>query len=397
MESLLYDIVIIITKTNLHKEVEKYMQYRNFGKLNYKVSALGFGAMRLPTKNDKINESEAINIIRYAIDNGVNYVDTAWPYHSGESEIIVGKTLKDGYREKVKLATKLPSWLIKKYDDMDYYLKKQLEKLQTDYIDFYLLHALNRDHWNNYKMLNVFRWIEEKINEGKIKHIGFSFHAELDLFKEIVDEYNWDFCQIQYNYLDTNYQAGKEGLKYAASRGLAVIIMEPLRGGQLAAEPPASAKKIFKQSDFERTPADWALQWLWNQPEVSVVLSGMSTMQQVKENILSACNSGISSLSEEELAIINKLAEAYSGPIQCTRCNYCMPCPNGVDIPGNFYLYNLAHVYDDFNENKKKYFDEDKKARASACIECGKCEKACPQNLGIISLLKDVVVYFEEK
>lgn len=373
------------------------MQYRKFGQLDWQVSALGFGAMRLPVNGDDkgdIYENEAIKMIRYAIDNGVNYIDTAWPYHDGNSELVVGKALRDGYREKVKLATKLPSWLIEKQEDMDMYLDKQLEKLQTDCIDFYLLHTLKRKHWKNYKEKDVFSWIEKVINEGKIKHIGFSFHDDYKLFTEIIDAYDWDFCQIQYNYLDTEFQAGRKGLKYAADKGIGVVIMEPLRGGKLAVSPPKEVQKIWEESEIDRAPADRALQWLWNQPEVSVVLSGMSTFKQVKENINSACNSEIGSISEKELKLYEKAQEKLRGPVECTGCAYCMPCPTDVDIPHNFSLYNEAYIYDQPEKKQEEYMKMKKEARASSCISCGHCESVCPQNLEIISLLEDVVHYF---
>ncbi|WP_026486453.1 aldo/keto reductase [Caldanaerobius polysaccharolyticus] len=376
------------------------MQYRDFGKTGWKVSALGFGAMRLPVidgDNNKIDEPKAIEMIRYAIDNGVNYIDTAWPYHGGNSELVVGKALKDGYREKVKLATKLPSWLIKSQQDMDKYLNEQLKKLQTDHIDFYLLHSLNKDHWNKYKDLNVFEWIDKVKSEGKVKNIGFSFHDEFDVFKQIIDDYDgWDFCQIQYNYMDVDVQAGEKGLKYAASKGLPVVIMEPIRGGRLANNPPEPIKELWNTAKVKRSPAEWALQWLWNQPEVTVVLSGMSTLEQVKENIESASRSGVNSLTEEELQLIEKVRNRYKelSPVACTGCNYCMPCPNGVNIPRNFTIYNEAHMYNIFEGSKRDY-NGLKEAKASNCVGCGNCESVCPQHLPIIDLLKDVAAYFE--
>ncbi|MGM0510748.1 MAG: aldo/keto reductase [Thermoplasmatota archaeon] len=379
------------------------MKYRRFGELDFEPSALGFGAMRLPCEEDNrgnIDEDEAIEMIRYAIDNGVNYVDTAWPYHDGKSEEFVGKVLQDGYREKIKLATKLPSWEIEDSSDPDEYLNKQLERLDVDHIDFYLLHALSRKHWQNYQELDIdiFEWMKEKRDEGKISYLGFSFHDDLDMFKEIVDTYDWDFCQIQYNYFDQKFQAGREGLKYAASQGMGVIIMEPLRGGKLAKEPPEPVKEIWNRSDKDWSPVKWALRWLWDQPEVSLVLSGMSKIEQVKENVEIASGSGVNTLSAKERQIVNEVADKFKeiSPVDCTGCNYCMPCPNGVSITHNFTLYNQAEIYDEYEKNKEKYMDNlaDEK-KASACVRCGQCEEACPQNLPIMDLLEDVTAYFE--
>jgi hypothetical protein len=381
---------------------DNFLKFRKFGKLNWEVSALGFGTMRLPIKDDKIfgpniDEDNAIKMIRYAIDKGVNYIDTAWSYHGGNAEILVRKTLQDGYRGKVKLATKLPSWLIKSVEDMDMFLDKQLEKIQTDYIDFYALHALNKKYWENYKKLSIFEWTKKVLNQGKIKHIGFSFHDDYNTFKDIIDAYDWDFCQIQYNYLDIDYQAGRRGLKYAAEKGIAVVIMEPLRGGSLAGNMPEQIQDIFNEAKTKRSTVDWALQWLWNQPEISVVLSGMSTMQQVKENIKSADKAAINSLSNEELQLIRKAADCYKelSPIPCTGCGYCIPCPNGVDIVNSFKIYNEAHLHNVFKKKVIEYFTWGKEARAANCVSCGKCENVCPQKLKISKLLKDVVEYFE--
>ncbi|MGM0405274.1 MAG: aldo/keto reductase [Thermoplasmatota archaeon] len=380
------------------------MHYRKFGELDWKPSALGFGAMRLPYEGDEpgdIKENESIEMIRYAIDNGVNYIDTAWPYHDKESEKLVSKVLKDGYREKVKIATKMPSWDVEKVEDLDHYLNKQLENLDTNHIDFYLLHALSRKHWETYQNLekDVFEWMKEKKEEGKISYLGFSFHDDLDIFKKIVDTYDWDFCQIQYNYLDQKFQAGREGLEYASSKGLGVIIMEPLRGGKLAREPPESIKKIWSKADKKWSPVEWALRWLWNQPEVSLVLSGMSTLDQVKENVEIAADSGIDRLSDKDLKIVDEVAEKYRklSPVECTGCNYCMPCPNDVAITSNFSLYNQAEIYDEYEENQKKYMENlSEEKRASACIRCGMCEEACPQNLPIMDLLEEAADYFED-
>lgn len=372
------------------------MQYRKFGSYDFSVSVLGFGCMRLPILNgsdSNINEEEAIKMIRFAIDNGVNYIDTAYPYHKKQSEVLVGKALLDGYRERVKLATKLPCWLINTYEDFDKYLSEQLNKLQTDHIDMYLLHALGKDDWEKMKKLNIFKFLEEEVSKGRIRYPGFSFHDELPVFKEIVDSYDWAFCQIQYNYMDENYQAGTEGLEYAASKGLAVIVMEPLRGGKLAQEPPFEVQTIWNESKVKRTPAEWALRWIWNRKEVTTVLSGMSTMDQVVENIRIADSALVDSLNENELHLVNRIKEKYKTltKVNCTGCNYCMPCPSGVNIPRNFSLYNDVFIYNHLNDSQRVYnniFSEEN--RASACIECGKCEEACPQNISIREHLKNV-------
>ncbi len=249
--------------------------------------------------------------------------------------------LKDGYREKVKLASKLPSWSIKATADFDKYLNEQLTRLQTDYIDFYLLHALNKDHWPNLRDLHVLEWAEGAIANGRIKYLRFSFHDKYPLFEEIVDAYDWTFCQIQYNYVDVENQAGTKGLKYAASKGIVVVAMEPLLGGKLV-NPPQGIQDLWNTAEKKRAPADWALQWLWDQPEVAVVLSGMNTLQQVAENIVSAEKSGINTLLPAEMALIAQVREQYQGfsPIPCTKCDYCMPCPSNANIPRNFEMYN---------------------------------------------------------
>lgn len=375
------------------------MIYNNFGEQDWKTSILGLGCMRLPVidgDSENINEEKAIELIRYAVDNGINYLDTAWPYHGGNSEELVGKALSDGYREKVKLATKLYTPGVESIEDCDYYLNEQLERLQTDHIDLYLLHALNRKYWENYKSVNITKWLEEKKEEGKINNIGFSFHDSYDLFEEIIDYFDWDFCQIQYNYLDTEFQAGKKGLKYAKDKGIAVVIMEPLRGGTLAKTPPAEVKNILDKSNNERNAVEWSLQWLWDQEKVDVVLSGMSTMRQLKENIELASKADQNRLNEKEMNLIKKARRKFLDifPVACTGCNYCIPCPEGVAIPNVFSLYNEAQIYDEYDENKKRYFRMSESSRADNCIECGQCEEACPQNLEIIDYLKDVTSYF---
>jgi predicted aldo/keto reductase-like oxidoreductase len=372
------------------------MQYRKFGKCDFEVSALGFGCMRLPIldgDDSNINEEEAVKLLRHAIDNGINYVDTAYPYHKGNSEIFVGKALKDGYREKVMLATKCPVWLVKSYEDFDKYLNEQLEKLQTDHIDMYLLHALGKDRWEKLKELNVFKFLEEAVKSGKVKYVGFSFHDELPVFKEIADAYDWDFCQIQYNYMDTEYQAGEEGLKYAAAKSMAVIVMEPLKGGKLAKTPPQEVQELWATADAKRSPADWALRWIWNRPEVTLLLSGMGEMDQVVENIKIADDSLPKSLTQAELDLVSKVEKKYNELIKvnCTACNYCMPCPFGVNIPRNFALLNESSMYNDVNGYSHAYNNfMAEENRANKCEECGVCETKCPQNLHIREHLKEV-------
>ncbi len=369
------------------------------GNLDVEVSALGFGAMRLPIIDDdssQIDEEKAIEMIRYAIDEGVNYVDTAWPYHQGESEKLVGKALKDGYREKVYLATKLPIWECKQKEDLDRIFNKQLEKLDVDSVDFYLLHALDEGHWQTVKDLDIIEWAEQKKEEGKIKYLGFSFHDSHELFNTILDSHDWDFCQIQYNYLDVEYQAGLKGLQKAYDKGIGVVIMEPIRGGWLAQEPPKDAKELFESENEDRTPVEWALHWIWSQKEPGVVLSGMSNLKQVEENIETASESEVGLLSDSEFEMMKKAAEKMRGPVTCTRCEYCLPCPVGINIPENFHLYNQAKLLDKREEMTEKYFELDETARASNCIECGQCEPQCPQNLEIIELLKEVDEYFNQ-
>lgn len=375
------------------------MKYRKFGKLDYMASALGFGCMRLPTnsKDTKdINEPESIRMIRRAIDGGVNYIDTAYPYHGGVSEILVGKALKDGYRERVKLATKLPVWLLKDASDFDKYLGEQLKKLDTGYIDLYLLHALDSERWDALLKMGVFDAMERYKKSGKVKAMGFSFHGDLKTFKTIIDAYDWAFCQIQFNLMDENYQAGLEGLRYAASKGIAVVIMEPLRGGALAKEPPEAIKAVWDRAPVSYTPAQWALRWVLNHPEVTVVLSGMSTMEQVEDNLKTADEMLPDSLAAEELKLTDEVKDMYKSrsKIRCTDCKYCMPCSFGVLIPENFAIYNEAFMYDIADEKRRSYYWMDEKNRATSCRQCGKCEKACPQSLPIRELLKQTAEFF---
>ena len=373
------------------------MQYRKFGKLDWEVSALGFGAMRLPltdTNPASVDEDEAIRMIRYAIDHGVNYLDTAYPYHAGQGERIVGRALKDGYRERMKLATKFPPRLAETASDFERVFTDQLERLQTGKIDFYLLHGLNGQSWAQVRDLGVVNWAEKKIADGQIGHFGFSFHDDYKAFKEIVDDYDsWTFCQIQYNYMDVTYQAGTRGLKYAAARGLAVVIMEPLRGGRLAGNTPEPVARVWASAARKSTPAEWGLLWVWNHPEVSVVLSGMSTMEQVVENVAVADRSGPGALTSGELALVNRVRKAYRGlsPVPCTSCGYCMPCPHGVEIPAILQIYNDAMMWGDLRTGRFRYRGPNglrEEQRADQCDECGECMEACPQNIAIPEWLK---------
>lgn len=382
------------------------MKYRKFGKLDWEVSVLGFGIMRLPVIDDdrgNIDEPEAIRMVRYAIDHGVNYLDTAYPYHEGHSESFVGRVLKDGYREKVKLATKLPTWLVESAQDFDRYLSEQLERLQTEKIDFYLLHGLDGKRWPVMRDLGVLNWAEDKMVQGKFGHLGFSFHDDYKVFEEIVDAYdNWALAQIQYNYMDVDFQAGRRGLEYAAGKGLAVVVMEPLRGGRLSKEPPAPVARVWDTAPRKRTPAEWGLLWGWNQPEVSVALSGMSTMEQVKENIATAGSSVPGKLTLEELSLIKRVREAYTklSPVPCTDCRYCMPCPSGVEIPQVLQMYNEVTMYDDLQGEQSRYNNPDilkEEQRADQCTECGECVEACPQKISIMEWLKKVHALLKQK
>jgi len=371
------------------------MNYRKFGSLDWEVSALGFGAMRLPVlegDKNKIDEVEAMAMIRHAIDEGVNYVDTAYPYHQEQSEGFVGKVLKDGYREKVRVATKMPCWKVDEEADFDRFLDEQMRRLDVDYIDFYLLHSLNARTWQKVKDMGILAWAEKRMAEGSFNHFGFSFHDEYPVFESIVTSYdNWTLAQIQYNYMDVDYQAGLKGLRLAANHGLAVVVMEPLRGGRIAKNPPPEpVAEVLGKSVRDWSPAAWAFHWVWNQPEVATTLSGMSTMAQVKENLVTASESGVGKLSEKDHEIISKVREVYSSqaPIPCTQCEYCLPCPSGVAIPRIFEIYNDAVTYDAWSHARWAYNNPLKpEERADQCIECGDCEAACPQNIKIIEWL----------
>jgi uncharacterized protein len=383
------------------------MKYRKMGSLDWEVSALGFGCMRLPAKKFNRTGADAeksISLIRHGIDLGINYLDTAWYYHMGESEKILGRALKDGYRGKVHLATKLPIQIVMNRKDFDSYLEKQLRKLQTDHIDIYLFHALNNNLFEKVKNLELLEKMEKAKERGLIRHIGFSFHDTLPVFKKIIDFYDWDIAQIQHNYMDTCFQAGTEGLKYGHEKGIAMVIMEPLKGGKLA-NPPAGALEIIREAKARRSPVEWGLQFLWDKPEVAAVLSGMGTMEMVDENCASADRSGPGMLDKDEKEIIRKLADVYrkKTPVSCTSCSYCMPCPSGVNIPENFAILNnlalerksfrrwtIKRKYRQLAGSEKKLNRENPNGNASMCVRCNKCLEKCPQSINIPDELEKV-------
>ena len=383
------------------------MRYRQLGSTGIKVSALGLGCMRLPTQRlrlQKIDVPKAIELIRSSVDMGINYIDTGWPYHFGESERVLGEALREGYRERVHLVTKLPMFVVRRESDFDRFLDRQIEKLQTDHLDTYLFHGLNAGSFDKLKRLGLMERMLAARNDGRVGHIGFSFHDTLPVFKSIVDFYDWDIVQIQYNYMDTAIQATTEGLQYAAAKGMGVVIMEPLKGGKLA-NPPAEALRIMRESGIHRSPVDWALQFLWNLREVSVVLSGMGNMNMLKENCKSADRSGIGTLSATELDTISSLTEIFRSTmlVPCTACHYCMPCPEGVNIPKNLAIFNNMHAkkspvyrwrikrsYLALADKKKNLDTERTNGRATMCTNCGACIPKCPQSIRIPEELRKI-------
>lgn len=371
------------------------------------LSALGFGCMRFPLKDRKIDEPRAIRQLQEVIEQGINYFDTAWPYHGGESEVLLGKALQGAYRDRVKVATKLPSWMIKTRGDMDRYLKAQLAKLGTDRIDYYLLHSLDGMSWNNLEQLGVREFLDRAQADGRIRNAGFSFHGLRSDFVRIVEAYPWCFCQVQYNYLDQQYQAGTEGVKYAASKGLGVIVMEPLRGGNLALRtPPPAIEAIWNRASVRRTPAQWALRWVWNHPEVTVVLSGMNDEAQIQENLRTADAALPQTLTPEELALVEEVSRCYRQlmKVGCTGCAYCMPCPNEVMISMCFEEFNKLHMFaTPADEAKFRYafrmsgeLVDGPPGYASQCVRCGECLDKCPQHIPIPDMLEQVAAALED-
>ncbi len=378
------------------------MLYREMGKTGEKVSILGFGCMRLPIKGsyDRIDVQKSSKLLDHALDRGVNYLDTAYPYHGlgttqgGTSEVFLGEYFSENDRiDEVHLATKLPTWLLEDEGDMDRFLNEQLRRLKMDCIDFYLLHSLKEKQWFHLEDLGVLEFLDSAVSDGRIKYTGFSTHDETSFVKEVVDSYQWDMCQIQYNYLDENIQAGSEGLQYAAGKGLGVVIMEPLKGGVLADYVPQEVQGIWDDVPLRRTPAEWALRYLWDIPEISVVLSGMNTMGQLQENLETAAEGLPHSLTSEELKIMEDVKQVYHGKIsvECSKCGYCMPCPSGINIPQCFSYLNQAEMLEDCSEVKNQYYFMLKdRERAGNCLECGLCEELCSQHIPIREELKKV-------
>jgi len=375
--------------------------YRKNPKTGDELSILGFGCMRLPGKRGSIDERQATAQVHRAIERGINYFDTAMPYHGGAAEPFLGRALSGGHRSKVKVATKLPPWSVRKSEDMDKLLGAQLMSLASEQIDYYLIHALDAKSWKKMQRLGVLAFLDRAKADGRIAHPGFSFHGDLTTFKEIIDAYDWETCQIQYNYLDEENQAGTKGLEYAADKGLGVVIMEPLRGGNLSRKVPAKVGTIWNEAEKKRTPAEWALRWVWNHPEVTTVLSGMTEDEHLEENLRIADEAEPSSLIEAELDLIGRVRDTYRSLMKadCTGCRYCMPCPKGVDIPSCFEVYNRYHVFGERGAKLVYVFrigsSGEEPAFASRCERCGKCEKKCPQHLPIPDLLDEVAQEFE--
>lgn len=366
------------------------MEKRKMEKLGVETSLLGFGCMRFPTTAEgKIDEPQAEKMLDMAYEAGVNYFDTAYPYHDGASEPFVGKVLNKYDRNTYYLATKLPVWLVEKEEDVERIFHEQLERLQKDYVDFYLLHALDKERWEKIKELKVVETCERLQREGKIKNLGFSFHDDYEAFEEILTSREWDFCQIQYNYMDTEEQAGDKGYALTEKLGVPLVIMEPVRGGSLAGFSE-DIEEMFHELDKEKSIASYALRWVASHPNVKVVLSGMSTKEQAADNLKTFGD--FKPLTEEENRTIDKVVQTLRSRVQngCTGCAYCMPCPAGVNIPKNFKLWNQYHIYQRYETVKFGWEGMEEKERALNCIKCGKCEKVCPQHLSIRENLEQV-------
>jgi hypothetical protein len=382
---------------------EVAMKYRKMGRTGVDVSVLGFGCMRLPTLGtaDQIDEEAATKLLHDAIGNGVNYIDTAWFYHAkvfgqkGQSEPFVGRALSGGWREKVRLATKLPAMILQTRPDMDRFLEQQLERLQTDHLDFYLVHGIDGEAWDRVKALGVREFLDKARAKGLIRFPAFSYHGNRADFPRIVDDYDgWSFAQIQYNYMDTDYQAGYSGLKYAAGKGLGVVAMEPLKGGRLANNLPPEMRDVFGKRPEGWSPAEWALRYVWNESGVSTLLSGMNAPAQLEENLRIADKVEAGTLPPEHLAVYDAARNAMRSRVKadCTACRYCQPCPQGVEIPELLAALNSASMWNTRDPWLTGFTRI--AGKPSACTECGQCEEMCPQHLPIRQLLKDTAAWF---
>lgn len=359
------------------------MKYRDFPAAGKQVSALGMGCMRMPTLNEEgnpINRPEAIRLIRHLIDGGVTYVDTAYGYHNGNSEGLVGEALKDGYRERVTLATKLPVWLVKERADMERLLDEQLARLGVDYVDIYLAHALDGKGFDRVAALGLLEFMDEMVAKGKIRYPGFSFHDDYEPFRHIIDSYDWKVAQVQMNVLDEFNQATMEGVRYAASKGIRIVVMEPVRGGALVRGVPDEIKALYEAGAPGRSAAEWAFRWLIDKPEFMTILSGMSNQEQADDNLRIFDEADVGCLSEAEKDVLTQVRKAYEARIKvgCTGCEYCMPCPQGINIPKIFKSYDTASMFGDDAGFRKQYNEMD--VNASACVSCGACVSACPQH-----------------
>lgn len=374
------------------------MEKRKLEKLGIETSLLGFGCMRFPvTAEGKIDEPEAEKMMDKAIAAGVNYIDTAYPYHGGESEPFVGRVLKKYDRSSLYLATKLPCWKVNALEDVESIFQEQLDRLQTDYIDFYLLHALDKGRFRKMVEIGCIEKLEQLKAEGKIRYLGFSFHDDYETFEKILCHRDWDFCQIQLNYMDADQQAGLKGYKLTEEKNVPMVVMEPIKGGSLAAFAE-DITGMFRGLDAEASVASFALRWVGSLPNVKVILSGMSAMEQVEDNLKTFEN--FKPLSEKENATIDEIVKLINSRVQngCTACRYCMPCPAGVDIPGNFRVWNTYHMYQNYDMVKRSWengLGEEKQAKN--CVKCGKCEQACPQKLHIREDLEKVQADLEKK
>jgi len=369
------------------------LQYRPYGKTGWNVSLLGMGCMRLPRFDDgKVDREKAYEIIRYAADHGVNYFDTAFGYHGRTSEEILGEALADGRRERVIIATKQPFFVMKSKDEIRRNLENTLTKLRTSYVDAYLIHNVNAHNWQAIQQMGVLREYEKFREEGLIKAIAFSYHGGYDTFAEALSAYDWDMCQVQHNFMDWDREVTRKGIELAGQKGCALVVMEPIKGGNLA-KAPDCVKSVYEEYPIQREPVEWAFRYAANFPQVSCILSGMTTLEQLKQNIEIFSQDGMTAgnLSEPDLAMLAKVRAAYESvvTIPCTGCEYCMPCPHHVNIPGVFEMYNTAKMFDMIEPSRRTYmFITNAGANASHCEECGECEPKCPQGIKIISELK---------